>query len=192
MHPVQEHVSSAINREPGLAIRIVAAGAAVALGLILVLVLRWPFRQDAVQKQLRDLAFGSKVEIESFHRTYFPHPGCALERVTFQHDQRPGTAPLITIEKLRIEASFASLFSQHVRMVRAEGLRIHVPALGSEQFETPQRSSVVVDDLIADGAVLEVARQSNSQPLRFEFQDFTISDPGASGPASFRARLSCD
>jgi hypothetical protein len=102
MHPVQEHVSSAINREPGLAIRIAAAGAAVALGLILVLALRWPFRQDAVQKQLRDLAFGSKVEIESFHRTYFPRPGCALERVTFQHDQRPSAAPLITIEILRI------------------------------------------------------------------------------------------
>jgi hypothetical protein len=37
-------------------------------------------------------------------------------------------------------------------------MHILIPPLGSKHFKTPQRSSVVIDDLIADGTLLEVDR----------------------------------
>ena len=109
--------------------------------------------------------------------------GCVLEHVTF---------PLITVERLRIEGSFSGLFRKRVRRVRAEGMRVQIPPRGSDaHFETPKRSPVVIDDLIADGAILEVAsREADKQPLKFSFHNFVLSDVGSNGPASFHARLS--
>jgi hypothetical protein len=50
---------------------------------------------------------------------------------------------------------------------------------------------VVIDDLIADGAILEVAsREADKQPLKFSFHNFVLSDVGSNAPASFQARLS--
>ena len=49
----------------------------------------------------------------------------------------------------------------------------------------------MIDDLIADGAILEVAsREADKQPLKFSFHNFVLSDVGRDGPASFHATLS--
>jgi AsmA-like C-terminal region len=166
---------------------ILALGIAIAACF---LVYFWPFRRDAVMKELEAESY-SKVTAASFHETYFPRPGCFLEQVVFQHNPKNGTPPLITAQRIRIEGSFSGLFARHVKLVRVEGLRILVPPLGSEQFETPQRSSVVIDDLVADGATLEVAsRVAGNQPLKFTFRGFTISDVGSNVPAFFKATLS--
>jgi hypothetical protein len=104
------------------------------------------------------------VATRTFHRTYFPRPGCVLEHVTFQHNQKAGTPPLITVERLRIEGTFSGLFTKQVRRIRAEGMRILIPPRGSgEHFQTPERSPFVIDDLIADGAILEVASREAEQ-----------------------------
>jgi hypothetical protein len=73
-----------------------------------------------------------------------------------------------------------------------ENLHIFVPPRGTgEHFQTPKRSSVVIDDLTADGAILEVAsRNPGKQPLKFSFREFTLSNVGAQGPASFKAKFS--
>ncbi len=167
--------------------------AIIALGIAIVaclLVYFWPFRRDAVIKELEAESY-SKVTVGSFHETYFPRPGCVLEQVVFQHNLKSGTPPLITAQRIRIEGSISGLFARHVKLVRVEGLRILVPPLGSEQFETPQRSSVVIDDMVADGAILEVAsRDAGNQPYKFTFRGFTISDVGSNVPAFFKATLS--
>ena len=70
-------------------------------------------------------------------------------------------------------------------------MHILIPPLGSEPFKTPPRSSVVIDDLVADGTILEVAsRQAGTPPLQFVFHGFTISDVGSNSPAVFKATLS--
>jgi hypothetical protein len=158
------------------------------VGATIFLKVAWPFRQEAVIKDLEKTSL-SKVRVGVFHTTYFPRPGCVLEHVTFQHNPKAGTSPLITIERVRIEANFAGLFSKHLKLVRAEGMHLFIPPRGSEHFDTPQRSSVVIDDLIADGATLEVGSAGNSS-LKFAFHGFTISNVGSSGPASFKATLS--
>jgi hypothetical protein len=161
------------------------------LAAIAFLAWRWPFSREAVLADLEEASL-SKVEVGAFHKTYFPRPGCVLERVTFQHNPKAGSAPLITVQKLRIEGTFSGLFTRHVRRIRAEGLRILIPPRGSgEHFQTFQRSTFVIDDLIADGAVLQVAsRDPEKQPLQFSFHNFVISNVGSDGPASFQAKLS--
>jgi hypothetical protein len=150
----------------------------------------WPFRLDAVTQELADES-DSKVTVGSFHATYFPIPGCVLERVVFRHNPKSGAPPLITIRRMTIRGSFAEIFAKHVTLVLAEGMQILVPPLGSEHFKTPPRSSVVIDDLVADGAILEVAsRQPGTLPLQFAFRRFNISHIGGSGQASFNATLS--
>ena len=162
---------------------------ALCVGSLGILAFAWPFREGAVIKEFEEESF-SKVSVGSFHRTYFPHPGCVLEKVVFRHNSKSYAPPLITIQRVQIEGSFTGLFKKHVKLLRAEGMRVNIPALGTEQFETPQRSSVVVDDLIADGATLEVKRGDGAPPLRFAFHGFTMNDIGGTGPAAFKATLS--
>jgi hypothetical protein len=165
--------------------------AALLLGGVVFVASHWPFSRKAVLKELEDASL-SKVDVDTFHGTYFPRPGCVLEHVTFQHNPKPGAPPLITVERIRIEGSFPGLFRKAVRRIRAQGMRIRIPPPGTdEHFQTPQRSNFVIDDLIADGATLEVAsRQPDKEPLKFSFHDFALSHVGSSGPASFKARLS--
>jgi hypothetical protein len=163
------------------------------LGLVLIAIVffiwKWPFRRDTVIKELEDERLG-KVTIGSLRATYFPHPGCILERVIFQHNPKLGSAPLITIERVRIETSFTRLFTRHLRLVNVEGMHIRIPPLGSEKFETPQRPTVVIDDLVADGTILEAASRVGNPPVKFTFHGFTVSHVGGYGPASFKATLS--
>src|SRR3984893_13160416 len=107
------------------------------LAAIVFLAWRWPFSREAVLKDLKDASL-SKVDVGAFHGTYIPRPGCILEHVTFQHNPKAGTPPLITVERLRIEGSFSGLFTKRVRRIRAEGMRILIPSRGSdEHFRTP-------------------------------------------------------
>ena len=158
---------------------------------IVFLAWHWPFTREAVLKDLEEASM-SKVDIGAFHGAYFPRPGCVLEHVTFQHNPRAGSPPLITLERLRIESGFSGLFTKHVRHIRAEGLRILVPPRDSgEHFQTFKRSTFVIDDLIADGAILEIkSRDAEKQPLQFSFYNLVISNVGSDGPASFQAKLS--
>ena len=172
---------------------IVSAGLAVALVLIAAFVFvgwHWPFRRDAVLQEL-EKASQSKVGVDHFHATYFPSPGCVLENVRFQHNPAAGSPPLITIQRLRIESSFFGLFAKRLRRISAEGLHLLIPAKGSEHFQTPERSRFEIEDLIADGAVLEVAsRNVDKPPLKFSFYHFVLSSIGSKVPASFHANFS--
>jgi hypothetical protein len=172
-------------------VRAALAMVVILLTAIVVLALRWPFSGQAVLKELEDES-QSRVEAGAFHGTYFPRPGCVLEHVTFQHNPKSGSPPFITVQRLRIEGSFSGLFTKHVRRIRAEGMRIVIPPRGlDEHFQTPKRSPFVIDDLIADGAILEVApRDADKQRHKFSFHKFVLSDVGSNGPASFQATLS--
>ncbi len=180
-----------LQKSRKLAVSAFAALVIVFFAAFIFLASHWPLSRDVVVKDLEDESF-SKVEVGAFHGRYFPRPGCVLEHVVFQHNPKAGTPPLLTIEKIRIEGSFAGLFRQHVTRIVAEGMHILIPSKeAGEHFETPQRPTVAIDDLVADGAILEVARaQADQPPLKFVFSTFSLSHVGGDGPASFNARLS--
>jgi hypothetical protein len=163
----------------------------VLLGAVSFLIFRWPFSRTVVVSELEEESF-SKVSVGAFHGTYFPHPGCVLEHVIFQHNPKAGTPPLVTVDTIRIEGSFSGLFRRHVGRVVAEGMHVLVPAKATgEPFETPQRPTVEIDELVANGAILEVASSDpDKKPLKFDFHEFTLSHAGGNGPASFAAKLS--
>lgn len=180
-----------LHKTRQLIVRVVSVAAGLLLVSLVVLAARWPFTRNAVIKELEDASL-SRVDVASFRRTYFPRVGCVLEHVVFQHNPKSGTPPLMTVDRIRIESNVAGLFGEHVSRIIAEGLHLLVPPRGSdEHFAIPKRSSFVIDELIADGAVLEVARRNpTDQPLRFVFHSFTLGDVGSSTAASFRARFS--
>lgn len=183
---------AASTRKPRKVIAVIALAAGVLFVCgVVVLCARWPFSQQAVLRDLQDASM-SKVQFDSFHGRYFPRPGCVLEHVTFQHNPKSGTSPLIAAQRITIRSSFLGLFARHVKSIRVEGMHILVPPRGTdEKFQVPSRSAIVVDDLIADGAILEVASSDpDKQPLRFTFHEFTLGNVGSSGPASFKAKLS--
>jgi hypothetical protein len=187
MPPVMTSTSSKNTKK--LIVRTSLAIAAIVFAAIIVLAWRWPFSRAAVLKELGDASM-SRVQVGAFHGTYFPRPGCVLERVRFQHNPKPGTPPLITAERIRIEGSFSGLFTKQVKLIRVDGLRIMPPPRGTdEHFQAPERSTIVVGDLIADGAVLEVPRKEKPA-LKFSFHSFDLSNIGSNGPASFHAKLS--
>ncbi len=126
----------------------------------------WPFTEKAIVKDLAE-ASDSTVTVRSAHRTYFPFPGCVVEGIEFEHG--PDKWTLITIDKLTIEGSYSGILSNRVPRIRAEGGHVFVPPLGSNVRFKTQHSNLVVEEIVADGAVIEFAsRDPGKKPLRFE------------------------
>jgi hypothetical protein len=84
---------------------------------------------------------------------------------------------------------------KRVRRVRIEGLRMFVSS-GSERIEnaarpgSPEQSALIIDQIIADGTVLEFASgQSGKEPLKFEIHKLTLNSVADDRPLSFHAAL---
>jgi limonene-1,2-epoxide hydrolase len=148
----------------------------------------WPFAHGPVMQDLAD-ASDSIVTSRSFRRTYFPFPGCVIEGLIFRHGST-ANAPLITIDKLIVRGSYFGILTHHVSRITAEGTRVMIPPFGSgESFQT-QHSKIVVDEVIADGAVVEFAtRNQQKGPLRFDVREARLRNVGWSGPLHYRLKL---
>lgn len=163
--------------------------AAAALCLILLLwVELWPFQQKPVVQNLEE-ASDSKLRLRAFHRTYFPFPGCVIEGLEFNQDSK-ASKPLITIEKLIIRGSYFGIFRRRLTSVTAESLHIFIPAFGSGATFHTSPSKITIDQIVANGAVLEFAlRKPGKQPLRFEIHEALLRDVGWNGPLSYRVKV---
>ena len=120
----------------------------------------WPFTEKAIVQDLAE-ASDSTVTVRSAHRTYFPVPGCVVEGIEFKHG--PDKRTLITIDKLTIEGSYSGILSSRVPRIRAEGGHVFVPPLGSNVTFKTQHSNLVVEEIVADGAVIEFASRRSGQ-----------------------------
>lgn len=154
---------------------------ALLVAAAILLDLYWPFSESKVRQELSD-ATAATVSFERFHPRYLP-PGCVAEGVVFQ--KKGASAPLLTVERLRVSSDFIGLFHHHVTLIHAEGARVNWA--GWQPTEDPATSSTTVDRLVADDAVLEIPRQSPSGPLRFRFHQFELGNLRGRGQTSFRA-----
>ncbi|HEY6769134.1 MAG TPA: AsmA-like C-terminal region-containing protein [Candidatus Sulfotelmatobacter sp.] len=173
------------NRRKWLALGAVAG--IVGLGLLLWAEL-WPFQQRTVTQNLHE-ASDSEVRVRAFHRTYFPSPGCVLEGVEFYHGSNH-TQPLITAEKVVIKGSYVALLARRLSSITAEKLHIVIPPFGGgETFHTTP-SKITIDEIVANGAVLEFALQDpQNPPLRFDIHEVSLRDVGWSGPLHYRVKV---
>jgi hypothetical protein len=148
-----------------------------AIGLV-VLARHWPFSQQRVIDALQD-DFHGTVTFRAFHETFFPHPGCVAEGATLVRPGFPdGSPPFVSAQKFIIRAHYIDflLRPSYIARVELEGLRIHVPPVGSFPKTPPDQnpSTKRVGVVSADGAVLEIARQAGP-PLHFDIHGLKLS-----------------
>ena len=162
--------------------------AAVLCVVLLLWVELWPFQQKPVVQNLEE-ASDSKLRLRAFYRTYFPFPGCVLEGLEFNHGSNTGK-PLITIEKLIIRGSYFGILSRRLTRITAENMHVFIPPFGSGATFHTTPSKITIDEIVANGAVLEFAlRKPDKQPLRFEIHEALLRDVGWKGALSYRVRV---
>lgn len=164
---------------------LMVAGAVLLIALVLAAA-KWPFTQARVIAELQD-GLSGKLKFGRFHQTYFPHPGCVAENVVLTNYGNLANAAPITISKLTIQGSFAGLFTQHVPVMRAEG--VHVTARSARDFagwkSVERKSKAVIDRLIISGSVLEFSRGEEGKALKFEISELGLQNPNGAGPIQF-------
>jgi len=162
--------------------RIIAISAMVlgmVAGTVIILADRyWPFTESAIREDLAS-ATSTQVEFGKFRKKYFP-PGCVAENVIFDR----GSASIIQIRRLTITSGLSGLLRHHVSMFRAEGARINFEAGALK--ENKLRNKIVIDNFVADDAVLEIAKRSQP-PLRFVFHNFAMKNLSGDGATHFTA-----
>jgi hypothetical protein len=147
----------------------------------------WPFTEKAVVQDLAE-ASDSTVTIRKSHRTYFPFPGCVLEGIEFHHG--PNQWTLITIDKLTIEGSYSGILTKHVPRIKVEGGHVFIPPFGSNVTFATQHSQLVVEEIVANGTVVEFAsKDPKRESLRFDVHDAVLRDVQWSSPLNYQLKL---
>lgn len=154
----------------------------------IVLAIRWPFTESAVIQSLEE-ASSSKVEIKHFRGTYFPHPGCIAEGVTFRRGSNQNVPPLITIPKLVIQTNFLGLITKNISRIQADGMAVFIPSQATtEKFGSS--SDVTIDELIANGATLKFqSGAAKKPPAKFDIHECTLRGIGVGRAVAFKVKL---
>ncbi len=170
-----------------------AAMVAIVCIAVVVVAIKSPFTQGKVAQSLEETV-RAKVSFGKFRMTYFPHPGCVAENVTFMRSGSPeNTPPLVTVQRLEIESHYADMIVRpgYVALVKLNGLYVHVPPPGASGSTSPpsETSNVRVGEIVADGAVLEVARADDTPPLKFEMHSLTVKSYGDKSEWSYSVSM---
>jgi AsmA-like C-terminal region len=148
------------------------------------------FSREAVIQDLEE-ATGTQVRIKDFRGIYFPHPGCELAGVTFVQNRGRNSPPLLTMQKLTVAGSYLGLLAHRVSVIRAEGMHVLVPPLGTGTSLNRKKSNTVIGQFITDNAVLEFARSDPAKPsLKFQVHRFVIHDLASDRAMAFETALS--
>ena len=198
-------------RRPSARLFIVAAIVVIAMVLSLPIALT-PSLRSRLTRALSE-RFDSKVELASLHVTILPRPRVSGSGVVLRHKGRSDVPPLITIATFAAEASLWGLIGRPVRLsnVRVEGLEINIPPGGVDldkkddarsasvpqpadpKPETVKRasaSSLIVDGLLAERAVLRILRRDPGKaPRVWEIAHLSMQRAGANEPWPFHAQL---
>jgi hypothetical protein len=165
-----------LNKTVFLVLAVVAL--ALAIGGV-ILALHWPFSQDRVTQSLQE-SFPATVTFQKFRPTYFPHPGCVGEGLVFRRlGSSPGTPPIVTIQRIAFEGHYIDILLRpgYLSRIVMNGFRVQVPPAGTPLEKSNWKgtpSSTRVDEIIADGAVLEIARADPHDPLLFDIHTLKL------------------
>jgi hypothetical protein len=170
--------------------------ALLAAGVVIALT-QWPFTPENVRKALEE-ASGRPVQIRTFITSYFP-PGCTAEGIRFLRHKHPDLSPVITVDKLSIQASFTGIFHSPKRLaaVRIVGMHMFVTSKqadeGPEYVELnagPGGKSLAISTITADGTVLEFVRRSGDEaPYVLKIDKLALTEVGSGAPMQYRAEL---
>lgn len=175
-------------------------GGALLIALLVIpailLITRWPFTRENVQKALED-ASGRPVEIQTFSDSYFP-PGCTAGGIRFLRHKHPDLSPIITIEKLSIRGSFTGMFSSPKRIALVSLAGMHVIIGPKRPDEGPEHvslnagqngQSIAISRITADGATFEFIAAQNAAPYVLKIDKLALTDVGSGAPMHYAAKL---
>jgi len=140
----------------------------------------WPFSERTVTEALQE-EFPATVTFNKFHAISFPRPGCVAEGVAFRRLGRShDTPPIVTIQRLTIEANYIDIFVRpgYLARIVMNGFHVYVPATGTSAEPSgwhESKSTTSVGEIIADGASIEVARSDTQAPLLFAIHTLKLS-----------------
>jgi len=156
-----------------------------------------PYIRDRFVKVLKE-RFESEVDLKNFQISLFPHVRASGEELVLRHKGRTDVPPFISVKRFWAETGLWGLFSvpKQVRMVRLEGLQIHVPPRehkGKGLRDEKRLNTVpsfVIQEINADGTLLQILpKKEGKQPLEFDISKLTLHSAGKGVPMSFRATL---
>jgi hypothetical protein len=92
----------------------------------------WPYRYRKIRPLLED-DLASQVEVTSYHRTYFPHPGFVANGLTLRRKTAMNLPPFGHADKMVVQGRWRDLLllQQRVMNVEVTGLHIVIPPIGS-------------------------------------------------------------
>lgn len=178
--PENDQKSSALSRRKLLLIAGVVLVALLAA--VVAFEYLWPFTPRGLARRLQQYS-SATIEFGSFHRLFFPHPGFVAERVVV----RPSASapPSATMSRLTVRATYSGLVGsiKSLSQLKAEGLVVNVFTGGEAQnlkFRRSERASgeVRVEQLVADGATLQVSSGPTKKPLVFRLWRLRLSNLG--------------
>ena len=152
-------------------------------------VAKWPFTRSKVIADL-EAAMQGHVEIGKFHHTWFP-PGCVAEDITFTgYGNLPDSKP-ITVRKMIIHSGFRGLFTKHVSLLQAEGVRVVAlnPGYFSGWKHGQDNSRVVVEKYLALDSMVEFLRGTGDQSLQFAISRLELSPPDIHNVMTFQVTV---
>jgi hypothetical protein len=158
--------------------------------------IHWPYRHRQM-KPLLERVFASKIEMRSYRRLYFPHPGFVAEGITLRRDGV--TNPLGTARQLVVEGNYLDmlLLRRRVRRIGVDGMHVVIPAPGTKENreDFPPGSSrdfggptTVVEYLILHNAKLELLRRNGGR-LEYDIHQLQLRNVRQGQPASFAVSM---
>lgn len=158
----------------------------------------WPFRYRQVQPLLQQV-FRSRVDVEAYHRTYFPHPGFVAEGVTFYRLGDTAIPPLATMRRMQVIGTWTNLFFHPhlLYQIRLQGLYVQIPPSGTKArgmdfnqgVMDSSQSKIRIDTIVADGTILDFLRPNHQAPMRFRFATLRIHNVRQGQPLQFVTRV---
>ena len=167
----------------------VAAAVLVLVAAIVLLNHYWPFTRNHLVHELEQ-ATSSHVTLGSFRHTLFPRPGCVAEQVILTRGETPATQAKMTIRTLTVEGNWTGLLNKHLALMRLEGADAVFPPIGTGEEWKPSNSEIVIDELIADGSLLEFKRRNEQvRNVQFPILKFTAHHLSSSKPMGYEVQL---
>ncbi|HTZ94857.1 MAG TPA: hypothetical protein VMB18_00570 [Terriglobales bacterium] len=145
--------------------------------------------------------FKSKVELDTFHVSAFPHfevsgTGLRIYGKTDPNSHQPGIQPIIGVMDFRFHIRPWDLFHSpmHVRTVYIQGLQLNLPPKEQraemKNIEPQGKIKIIVDKFVSDTAQLILnTNKPGKLPLVFAIQRLQMSRIGSNGPMHFEADL---
>jgi AsmA-like C-terminal region len=165
-----------------------------------------PHVRDAAVAGLEE-RFRSDVDIESLQVSVFPRPEVLGTGLTVRLKANPKITPMIRVDSYAASGGVWGLTSTPVRLksVDLEGLAVTLQpgvrrAPGAERDNvrpkpveasaSPSKSRLVIDEIVARKATLEIlSRDEGKLPRVFEIHDLVMHGLGDGGGSSFSASL---